>query len=122
LPAVTRGRVALVGDASGTVDAVTGYGLSLSFQQAIALAGAMKQDDLSLYQKAHSGIASVPVLMTRLMLLMARNDWIRSRTIRLFQESPELFARMLAIHSEAAPLSSVGFGELANLGWNFLKA
>ena len=38
LPAVARGRVALVGDASGTVDAVTGHGLSLSFQQAIHLA------------------------------------------------------------------------------------
>ena len=43
LPAVTRGRVALVGDASGTVDAVTGHGLSLSFQQAIPLAEAMRR-------------------------------------------------------------------------------
>ena len=46
LPAVTRGRVALIGDASGTVDAVTGHGLSLSFQQAIALAEAMTAGNL----------------------------------------------------------------------------
>src|SRR5262249_39691941 len=33
LPAVHAGRIALLGDASGTVDAITGEGLSLAFQQ-----------------------------------------------------------------------------------------
>ncbi|HWX39143.1 MAG TPA: NAD(P)/FAD-dependent oxidoreductase [Candidatus Sulfotelmatobacter sp.] len=121
LPAVARGRVALIGDASGTVDALTGHGLSLSFQQAIPLADAMRQGDLALYRAAHKKISAVPVLMTRLMLLMSGSDWIRRRTIRLFQNSPGLFSRMLAIHTEAAPLSSVGIGEIANFGWQFLK-
>lgn len=122
LPAVARGRVALIGDASGTVDALTGHGLSLSFQQAIPLAAAMASGDLALYRAAHKKIAAVPVLMTRLMLLMTGSDWIRRRTIRLFQDSPSLFSRMLAIHTEAAPLSSVGAGEIANIGWQFLRA
>jgi len=122
LPSVARGRTALVGDASGTVDAVTGHGLSLSFQQAIALADAMKQNDLESYQQAHRKIATVPILMTRLMLLMGRSDWIQRRTIRLFDNSPSRFARMLAIHSQAEPLSSVGLAELAGFGWNFLRA
>jgi flavin-dependent dehydrogenase len=122
LPAVTRGRVALIGDASGTVDALTGHGLSLSFQQAVPLAEAMRAGDLALYRAAHKKIAAIPVLMTRLMLLMGGNDWIRGRTIRLFQNSPSLFSRMLAIHTEAAPLSSVGAGEIVNFGWQFLKA
>lgn len=121
LPGVSRGRVALVGDASGTVDAVTGHGLSLSFQQAIPLAEAMKRGDLGHYQSAHRKIARVPIMMTRLMLLMGRSDWIRRRTIRMFQESPGLFARMLAVHSESAPLSSVGVAELAGFGWKFLR-
>ena len=34
---VSRGRTILIGDASGSVDAITGEGLSLSFHQAIAL-------------------------------------------------------------------------------------
>jgi len=93
LPEVARGRVALVGDASGTVDAVTGQGLSLSFQQAIPLAEAMRRDDLSHYQQAHKKISAVPVTMTRLMLLMSGNHWIRRRTIRLLQNTPGLFAR-----------------------------
>ncbi len=122
LPAVTKARVALVGDASGTVDAVTGHGLSLSFQQAIDLAEAMKQDDLSHYQRAYTRIATVPITMTRLMLLMGGNDWIRRRCIRLFQQSPALFSRMLSIHTEAAPLSSVGLAEIAGFGWKFLSA
>ena len=44
---VYRGRVALIGDASGTVDAITGEGLRLSFQQAEALAAAMESGDLA---------------------------------------------------------------------------
>jgi menaquinone-9 beta-reductase len=122
LPAVTRGRVALIGDASGTVDAVTGHGLSLSFQQAIALAEAMTAGDLSHYQIAHQKIATVPIAMTRLMLLMDRSDWIRRRTIRLLENSPGLFARMLEIHTEATPLSSVGVADIADFGWKFLRA
>ncbi len=122
LTSVTHGRVALVGDASGTVDAVTGHGLSLSFQQAIALAQAMQQGNLSHYESAHKKIAIVPVIMTRLMLLMSGSDWIRSRTIRLFEKSPGLFSRLLTIHTGTAPLSSVGVAELAGFGWKFLWA
>jgi flavin-dependent dehydrogenase len=121
LPAVARGRVALVGDASGTVDAVTGHGLSLSFQQAIPLAEGMKRGDLAFYQHAHKKISAVPITMTRLMLLMGGSDWIRRRTIRLFQKTPGLFARLLAIHTEATPLSSVRVAELAGFGWKFLR-
>jgi flavin-dependent dehydrogenase len=121
LPAVARGRVALIGDASGTVDAVTGHGLSLSFQQAIPLAEAMRRGDLSLYQDAHKRIAAVPIIMTRLMHLMAGSDWIRRKTIRLFQKTPGLFSRLLAIHVETMPLSSVGVAEIAGFGWKFLR-
>jgi menaquinone-9 beta-reductase len=121
LPAITRGRVALIGDASGTVDAVTGHGLSLSFQQAIPLAEAMRLGDLAHYQHAHKHIAAVPVAMSRLMQLMGRNDWIRRKTIRMFQRTPGLFARLLAIHAETMPLSSVGMAELAGFGWKFLR-
>ncbi|HEV7968073.1 MAG TPA: NAD(P)/FAD-dependent oxidoreductase [Candidatus Acidoferrales bacterium] len=121
IPAVARGRVALIGDASGTVDAVTGHGLSLSFQQAIPLAEAMRRGDLAYYQRAHKKIAAVPITMTRLMLLMSRSDWIRRKTLRLFERTPGLFARLLAIHSEAVPLSSVEFAEIAGFGWKFLR-
>jgi flavin-dependent dehydrogenase len=121
LPAVARGRVALVGDASGTVDAVTGHGLSLSFQQAIPLAEALRLSDLAHYQNAHRHIAAVPIAMSRLMLLMGGSDWIRNRTIHLFQKTPGLFPRLLAIHAETMPLSSIGVADIAGFGWKFLR-
>jgi len=122
LPAVSRGRMALIGDASGTVDAVTGHGLSLSFQQAIPLAEAMERGSLAHYESAHKRIVYVPTMMSRLMLLMARHDWIRRRALRLFQDSPSLFSKMLAIHAETAPFSSIGLPEIAGFGWKFLRA
>jgi flavin-dependent dehydrogenase len=48
--------VALVGDASGSVDAITGEGLCLLFQQAVALAAALEAGDLALYQAEHRRI------------------------------------------------------------------
>jgi flavin-dependent dehydrogenase len=121
LPVVARERVALIGDASGTVDAVTGHGLSLSFQQALPLAEAMRLNNLAHYQNAHKKIATVPVAMSRLMLLMGGNDWIRRKTMRLFQKTPGLFSKLLAIHAETTPFSSVGMAEIAGFGWKFLR-
>lgn len=122
LPAVTSGRVALIGDASGTVDAVTGHGLSLSFQQAISLAESMEEGNLASYESAHKQIGSIGIAMTRLMMLMNGSDWIRRRTLRLFQLSPSLFARMLSIHTGVVPLSSVSMAEIADFSWKFLRA
>lgn len=122
VPAVTQGRVALIGDASGTVDAVTGHGLSLSFEQAEQLAEAMKYGDLARYELAHRKIAAVPIAMTRLILLMEVSDWIRRRVLRLFQDAPGLFSRLLAIHAGTQPISSVGLSEIADFGWKFLWA
>jgi hypothetical protein len=81
----------------------------------------MRRGDLGRYQEAHKKIAAVPITMTRLMMLLSENDWIRRRTIRLFQKSPEFFARMLALHTESASLSSVRFRDVAGFGWKFLR-
>jgi menaquinone-9 beta-reductase len=121
LPEVTQGCIALVGDASGTVDAVTGHGLSMAFQQAIQLAEALHREDLSLYEAAHRKIAAIPVAMTRLTLLMERSDSIRRRALRIFQQSPGLFSRLLSIHAGALPMSSVGVSEIIEFGWKLLR-
>ena len=88
--AVTRDRVAVVGDASGTVGrSLTGHGLSLGFQQAGHLAEALSRGDLRPYEIAHRKISALPAMMTRLMLVMDGNNWIRRRTLRLFQSKPK---------------------------------
>jgi flavin-dependent dehydrogenase len=122
LPAVTRGRVALVGDASGSVDAITGHGLSLAFQQAIFLAEAFERQDLSHYESAHRKIAAMPAIMTRLMLVMERSTWVRRRALRLFENKPGVFSKLLSIHTGALALPSFDVGEMIDFGWKRLRA
>jgi flavin-dependent dehydrogenase len=119
LRAVHSGNVALVGDASGGVDAITGEGLRLAFRQAIALAAAMERDDLPSYARAHREQARKPVLMGDLLLLLARNSRLRTRSIRMLASRPHLFARLLSIHAGRAALGDwVSAG--AQLGWQLL--
>lgn len=119
LKSVWRGRVALVGDASGSVDAITGEGLCLLFQQSAALAEAMESGDLSSYQEAHRRIGRQPELMASLMLMLARRSGLRRRVIEAMAAHPRIFAGMLAAHiGEVSPVHAVA-GGLA-LGWRLL--
>ena len=93
---VARGPLALVGDASGSVDAVTGDGLSLAFRQAECLAAAIAGGDLVTYEAAHRRIGRLPSLMARLLLLMDAHPALRRRAIRALAAHPPLFARLLA--------------------------
>ena len=122
LAAVTRNSVALVGDASGSVDAITGQGLSLSFQQAHCLAEALERDDLAFYESAYRKIANTPEMMSRLMLAMAGNTWIRQRVLGLLGNSPGVFSRMLSVHTGAGPLPRFGLGEIIDFGWKALRS
>jgi menaquinone-9 beta-reductase len=95
---VYRGRVALIGDASGSVDAITGEGLCLSFHQAVTLAAALKANDLRGYQNAHRRLARRPTFMGRLMLILGGHAGLQERTMRALAANPDLFARLLAVH------------------------
>ncbi len=116
---VHSGNVALLGDASGGVDAITGEGLRLAFRQAIALADAMERDDLSSYARAHREQARKPALMGDLLLLLARKESLRTRSIRMLSRSPRLFARLLAVHAGPAALEDL-LSTGVQLGWRFL--
>lgn len=105
---VVRGRVALVGDASGYVDAITGEGLSLAFHQARALATAIKRDDLSLYARRHRRIALLPDALTKLLLWIEKRPDLRRRLIRAFAREPAIFSRFLALHARALPVRRLG--------------
>jgi menaquinone-9 beta-reductase len=99
LSRVWRGNVALVGDASGGVDAITGEGLRLAFRQALSLAESMLSCDLRAYARAHSRLARRPLLMGKLMLHFGRHEWLRSHVMSLFRWNPKPFAHLLAIHA-----------------------
>jgi menaquinone-9 beta-reductase len=121
LKAVARGNIALVGDASGTVDAITGEGLRLSFRQAAALADAVQLGDLASYRRAHRHLARRPMWMGCLMLQLGKHTWLRERAMRTMQRTPELFERLLATHvGEGTPKDLLVTG--ARFGWQFLAA
>jgi flavin-dependent dehydrogenase len=109
---VTSGNIALIGDASGSVDAITGEGLALGFRQAVALASALKTNNLAAYQQAHRRIQRLPTLMSRSLLLMDRSPRLRARALTIFQRNPWLFQRLLQIHIGHAPLPLLGVGGL----------
>lgn len=101
---VTSGNIALLGDASGSVDAVTGEGLSLCFRQALVLADAIDRDDLPAYQKAHAAMRRLPHLMAGTLLLLDRFPFLRSHSIAMLERYPWIFARLLEVHiGHAAP-------------------
>ena len=119
---VTAPGVALVGDASGCVDAITGEGLALSFRQALALGEALAANDLSLYERGHRKIQVLPQFMRRAMLLMDKSSFVRRRTLAAFDAQPSLFARMLAVHVGEVPLRQFGAMTLSSFGWHLLTA
>ncbi len=119
---VWRGNVALIGEASGSVDAITGEGLALAFRQALALGPALAAGDLSPYTAAHRASSSLPEFMARSMLLLDTSALIRRRTLRALARDPSLFARMLAVHVGELELKDFGVRGLLNLGWRLLAA
>lgn len=101
---VFSGNTVLLGDASGSVDAITGEGLRLCFEQSLALADALKAGDLAAYQKAHRSIARRPGLMAAQLLTMDRSPWLQRRVLRALAAKPDIFKTQLAMHVGAASM------------------
>jgi len=95
-------NLALVGDASGYVDAITGEGLSLAFHQAFALVEALSAGDLMDYARAHRRIGRYPNAITRLLLFVERHPRLRRRVMRSLAGDPTLMSRFLALKMRAS--------------------
>ncbi len=95
---VWRGNVALIGDAAGTVDAITGQGLGLAFRQAVALAHCLESGNLAPYQLTHRRLMLRPLIMARLMLTLDGRPRLQHRTLQVFRKHPLIFRRLLALH------------------------
>jgi flavin-dependent dehydrogenase len=105
---IARGRVVLVGDAGGYLDAITGEGLGLSFQQAEALAAALAAGDLRPYVRACRRLARLTDGLTETLLFCERRPWLRRRLVRELGRRPALFSRLLGAHARQLPLRAVG--------------
>jgi flavin-dependent dehydrogenase len=119
LARVWRGNIALIGDASGTVDAITGEGLGLAFSQALSLAKSLESENLASYQRQHRRLALRPRAMARLMLMLDRRPRLQHRTLQVFQKRPDIFRRLIALHVGAVPPTDLVWDGLT-LGWGLL--
>lgn len=95
---VTRGNVALIGDASGSADAITGEGLAMSFRQALLLADSIASGNLEVYEARHAATLALPQRMAAMMLLLDRFGALRARALPVLAARPELFRKLLAVH------------------------
>ena len=105
--------LALLGDASGSIDAITGEGLSLAFRQAQALGSALRNEDISAYQRDHSTIRRLPSLVSSAMLLLDSYPMLRDLTLSIFATHSTIFNTLLRLHT--APHAALPPAPDANL-------
>ena len=90
------GRVALVGDAAGYIDALTGQGLDLSFASATALVNVIRAGkSLDEYERAYRRLVRRYRATVELVLRVVRRRTTRTGMVRLLNAQPWLFDRLL---------------------------
>ena len=114
---VARDRLVLVGDASGYLDAITGEGLSLAFEEALALgeivppllaANRLRRADLAPYVAAHRRITAPYYRFTGLVLTLGRFPPLVERVVAMLGRDPDLFSTFLDVNMGRVGLAEIG--------------
>ncbi len=92
---VAVGRLALVGDASGYVDAITGEGVTIAFACARALAWALASGSLESYERAHRHAMLWYRGTTEVVLALAAFPRFRRGIISAIAGRESVFERLL---------------------------
>jgi flavin-dependent dehydrogenase len=99
LHCVHGGNVALVGDASGSVDAITGEGLELSFKQAAAFARSLRAGDPRRYQREHEAMGGRIRARAALLLSLDRHPALRRKVLATLARWPKMFQLLIDAHN-----------------------
>ena len=94
-PLHPSGRIALVGDAAGYLDALTGEGLCLGLRQADSLARCIIDGRISDYPKEHSAIKFRHRLTVSALLWLVHRPALRKRVFGALIQAPEQFSAIL---------------------------
>lgn len=110
---VIRPGLALIGDASGYLDAITGEGLSLAFEQAVVLGEivgpALRKDAperfwaLQRYASSHAAITRPYHQVTHLALMLRNFPALTDRIVRMFSQNPQHFQHFLSANMGLVP-------------------
>jgi 2-polyprenyl-6-methoxyphenol hydroxylase-like FAD-dependent oxidoreductase len=101
------GSVALVGDAAGYLDALTGEGLAIGFQEALALGPALRRGELAGYARSSARLRRTPEAITRLALAMAARPRLRRRVLGGLAVAPEAFSALLGALAAGRPAGTL---------------
>ena len=100
---VYRGRLALVGDAAGYVDAITGEGVALGFRGARAVVGAIASGrGLASYARELRRLRRRHVVMTELALALSAHPRLRRKILSAFSRRPAIFSHLVAVTAGAS--------------------
>jgi flavin-dependent dehydrogenase len=93
-----RGRIALVGDAAGCLDPLTGEGITVGLLSARALVRVIAAGaPLARYAAERRRLMLVPRALTQLLLVAAHHPRIRHGFARVVARRPALFDRLVAL-------------------------
>lgn len=120
LPRVTRGSVALIGEAAGSIDAVTGEGLALAFKQALALGESLPQGDLEMYERKNRQVRRTPFAMSQFMVFLGRHPGLQARIIQACERDNSLFSHLMAVHLGMRSPLKISPASLTSFGWNMV--
>ena len=101
------GKVVLVGDAAGYLDAITGEGISNAMEQALLMNRILEKqkekprlDELVIdYSNQLPALMRSYYWITRLTLLLHRRPLLVNQVVRIFQKTPWLFNYLLDLNS-----------------------
>lgn len=119
---VANSTTALVGDASGSADSITGEGLAMTFRQAQALADSLAAGNLQSYEREHRRIGLLPHAMGQLMLTMDRWPKLEARALHALSTSPQLLSDLLSVHVGLKSPLHFALTGVPKLGWNLAFA
>lgn len=119
--AVLKGKVALIGDAAGYYDAITGEGLTLGFAQVESVLKHFERRTIQDWPKSHKTLVFEPYLVIWLLLFIERYPALRRRVIVALSKDPELFEQFLQINDGLMRPQDLPPKALLRLVWRVVR-